>query len=351
MELELKNLFPERNSINFLLQGDLPNFKYTRTLVTGGAGSIGSAVVKSLLMTTTTEICIIDNDESRIHSLFQSFDKEDQGRIQFYVSDIRDRTGIHQRLDAFKPDIVIHAAALKHVSILERQQRDAYLTNVVGTSNLIDFLERSNHTSFVFVSSDKAASPKSILGKTKLIGEYLVGGLIAKDLELNNKRSISIVRFGNVFLSRGSVLETFISQILKNESVTITDPRMTRYFMDISEAASLILHVIEQRISGISIFKMGEPINVEELAKRLLKHLGAKNLEISYIGVKPGEKLHEDLFSNFENAAIDDLGLILNTKRMFQVSNLEGLSSPTDDFEAAEIIDKLISMAFPAPVQ
>jgi FlaA1/EpsC-like NDP-sugar epimerase len=96
---------------------------------------------------------------------------------------------------------------------------------------------------------------------------------------------------------------------------------------------------------------MGEPINVEELAKRLLKHLGAKNLEISYIGVKPGEKLHEDLFSNFENAAIDDLGLILNTKRMFQVSNLEGLSSPTDDLEAAEIIDKLISMAFPAPVQ
>jgi FlaA1/EpsC-like NDP-sugar epimerase len=351
MELELKNLFPERDRINFRLHGDLPNFKYAKTIVTGGAGSIGSAVVRNLLMTTTTEICVIDNDESRIHSLFQSFDEEDQNRIKFYVTDIRDRTGIDQRLDSFNPDIIIHAAALKHVSILERQQRDAYLTNVVGTSHLIDYLERNNHTSFVFVSSDKAASPKSILGKTKLVGEYLVGGLIAKDLELNNKRNVSIVRFGNVFLSRGSVLETFISQISKNESLTITDPRMTRYFMDISEAASLILHVMEQRIPGISIFKMGDPINVEELAKRLQNHLGAKNLEISYIGIKPGEKMHEDLFSNLENAAIDDLGPILNTKRMFQVSNLEGLRSPANDLEAVQFIDKLIDIAFPVPVQ
>ena len=347
MELELKSLFPDRNTNNFLSSLELSNYEYKRTLVTGGAGSIGSAVVKKLILKTKTEICIIDNDESRIHSLYQSFNSEDQNRISFYVADIRDRIGIHQRIDKFGPDVIVHAAALKHVSILERQQRDAYLTNVIGTSNLIEFLESNNQTDFVFVSSDKAALPKSVLGKTKLVGEYLVGGLIAKDLEQKVSRNVSIVRFGNVFLSRGSVLETFIAQISRSEDLTITDPRMTRYFMDISDAADLILHVIEQHIAGISIFKMGEAINIEELAKRLLVFLDAGNKGIKYIGMKPGEKLHEDLFSNLENMEINDLGLILNTRKMFKVPNIQGNVSPANDLEAEQLIDELINMAQP----
>jgi FlaA1/EpsC-like NDP-sugar epimerase len=351
MELDLCTLFPERTRNDFPNQKKLTNFHYKRTLITGGAGSIGSAVVKNLILTTNTEICIIDNDESRIHSLFQSFNSENQRRLKFYVTDIRDRIGIHQRIEAFNPDMIVHAAALKHVSILERQQRDAYLTNVIGTSHLIEYLEKNKAINFVFVSSDKAALPKSILGKTKLVGEYLVGGLIARDIDKEIKRNVSIVRFGNVFLSRGSVLETFISQISRNEPITITDPHMTRFFMDISDAAGLISHVMDQRIQGISIFKMGEPINIEELAKRLIRHLGGKNSEIRYIGMKPGEKLHEDLFSNIEISSIEDLGLILNSKKIFQVPNLEGNKSPVNDLEAIQMIDELLEKATPTLIQ
>jgi FlaA1/EpsC-like NDP-sugar epimerase len=345
MDLALSSLFPERQVTPLLRTRSLKDYEYKKTLVTGGAGSIGSSLVRKLLEMTESDVCILDNDESRMHSLYESFRPELQKRITFYVTDIRDKNGLFLRLAQFNPDMIVHAAALKHVSILERQPRDAYLTNVHGTANILDFLGTSTKTSFVFVSSDKAASPKSILGKTKLIGEYLTGRRIEQDKYLGIERNISIVRFGNVFLSRGSVLETFIAQITKSEPVTITDPRMTRYFMDISDASSLILHVMEKGIHGISIFKMGDPINVEELAKRLQKHFGAENTDIKYIGIKPGEKLHEDLFSDLENLAIDDLGLIMNTKRVLQINSDEGMKSPEDDLEAVQIIDKLISMA------
>ena len=347
MELELSTLFPERKVTPLLKSRALQDYRYKRTLVTGGAGSIGSFVVRNLLEMTESDVCILDNDESRIHSLYESFRPEVQKRISFFVTDIRDRDGLFQRLAHFDPDMIVHAAALKHVSILERQPRDAYLTNVIGTANIVDFLGTNVSTSLVFVSSDKAALPKSILGKTKLIGEYLTGRRIELDEQSGIKRNISIVRFGNVFLSRGSVLETFIAQISKSERLTITDPRMTRFFMDISDAAGLILHVMEKRIDGISIFKMGDPINVEELARRLQRHLGATNTEISYIGIKPGEKLHEDLFSNLENLAIEDLGLIMNSKKLLQITNIDGLKSPADDLEAAQAIDNLISLAVP----
>jgi FlaA1/EpsC-like NDP-sugar epimerase len=345
MIIDLETLFPEIDPIQFPDAKGLLDIRYKRILVTGGAGSIGSSVVKQILQKTKSKVCILDNDESRLHTIFSSFSTEVQSRIEFYVTDIRDKSGLHQRLESFGPDLVVHAAALKHVPILERQPRDAFFTNVIGTSNLIQYLNKNNGIGFVFISSDKAAIPKSILGKTKLIGEYLTGGLIEKDLEENNPRNVSIVRFGNVFLSRGSVIETFMAQIQRGEAITITDPGMTRYFMDISQAASLILYVIEHDINGISIFKMGQPIKIEELARRLLIHLDAENREIKYIGAKSGEKLHEDLFSNEENMDLHDLGPIINSKKILRVQDLKEYQFPENDTEATKIIEEVINSA------
>lgn len=347
MIIDLKTLFPNHNANDFPDSVDRHETRFKKILVTGGAGSIGSNVVKQIVQKTDSKICILDNDESRLHTIFNSFSARDQERLEFFVSDIRDKKGLHQRLDAFNPDLIVHAAALKHVPILERQPRDAFLTNVMGTSNLIEYLKKNKGMGFVFVSSDKAALPKSTLGKTKLVGEYLTGSLIQSDLEEENTRFVSIVRFGNVFLSRGSVIETFISQIEKGEPITITDPNMTRYFMDISQAANLILYVIESDIQGISIFKMGQPIRIEELAKRLLTYFGAKNSEIKYIGMKSGEKLHEDLFSNLENLAINDLGPVLNSKEMYKVQDFKDCVLPNTDLEALQLIEEIISSARP----
>ena len=274
MDLTIRELFPERSMTGLPELNSALEFPFNRVVVTGGAGSIGAEVVKTLIESTNAEVWIIDNDESRLHSFFHTFHEDQKLRIHFYVTDIRDLEGLHLRLNVIKPDVIVHAAALKHVSILEVQARDAFYTNVIGTQNLIKFLESNPGVGMVFVSSDKAANAQSILGKTKLIGELLV------------------------------------------EPITITDERMSRYFMDIKEAAGLITHVMNSKTFGISIFKMGEPIMIMELAYRLQNYLKAQNREIRLIGSVSGEKLHEDLFSSEELNHSRDLGLIYNTEKI-----------------------------------
>lgn len=342
MNLRLSDLFPERTLTSPLNSNLTTEYLYKSTVVTGGAGSIGRAVVESLLKTTATEVWILDNDESRIHSLYSSFSIQYQSRLHFYVVDIRDGLGLKQRLEKIDPDMIIHAAALKHVPILERQPRDGFYTNVVGTQNLLDYLKSNLTTGLIFVSSDKAANPKSILGKTKLIGELLVGSQISRDREFGVKRLVAIVRFGNVFLSRGSVIETFIAQIELGQSLTVTDSQMTRYFMDIEQAANLILYVIGMDLTGISIFKMGEPINIMEIAKRLLEITAAVDLKIEFIGKKDGEKLHEDLFSESELLQLRDLGPILNSSHFAYLKNEMRIDVPKSDREAEVIIEFLL---------
>ena len=343
MDLTIRELFPERSMTGLPELNSALEFPFNRVVVTGGAGSIGAEVVKTLIESTNAEVWIIDNDESRLHSFFHTFHEDQKLRIHFYVTDIRDLEGLHLRLNVIKPDVIVHAAALKHVSILEVQARDAFYTNVIGTQNLIKFLESNPGVGMVFVSSDKAANAQSILGKTKLIGELLVGSLIKADRESGNLRFLSIVRFGNVFLSRGSVLETFIKQIQLDEPITITDERMSRYFMDIKEAAGLITHVMNSKTFGISIFKMGEPIMIMELAYRLQNYLKAQNREIRLIGSVSGEKLHEDLFSSEELNHSRDLGLIYNTEKIGFLPVANWSDMPRDDFDARQLIQSIIS--------
>jgi FlaA1/EpsC-like NDP-sugar epimerase len=150
------------------------------------------------------------------------------------------------------------------------------------------------------------------------------------------------VRFGNVFLSRGSVLETFLRQIELGEAVTVTDTKMTRYFMDIDEAAKLIIYVINEKLPGVSVFKMGDPLSIHELAVRLQKKMNAQNMNIQIIGLKPGEKIHEELFTRTEEDSIQDLGLVFNSMQLSRVIDEELITLPKDDADALETIDKIL---------
>lgn len=339
MILKLADLFPEISVSALGRELDVARFTQKRVVIIGGAGSIGSEVLLTLLGEGAMNIEIWDCDESRMHTLHLSLPKKFQASVKSRLVDIRIGASIALAFKNYKPQVVIHAAALKHVSILERQPLEAYLTNVVGTALITreimrnDFVEHS-----LFISSDKAANPVNILGKTKLIGEYIWS--YANRAHQSNT-VWSVVRFGNVFLSRGSVVETFLSQIQKGEEITITHPSMTRYFLDLSEAARMICYILTNDVEGISILKMGSPIKIDDLANRLMDYLG-KRTQPSYIGVKEGEKISEDLFAEYELNSVLDNGSFFNIPFQFFLDpNPICLTTPTDDESALQEISSL----------
>lgn len=311
--------------------------------ITGGAGSIGSEVAKFLILNTNSQIWLLDNDESRLHTKKIQLENLGVGSINMLVFDIKDPTSVNLHLSRISPHIIVHAAALKHVPILENQPRDGYMTNVLGLLHVIDYLKTNRSCRLCFISSDKAANPKSVLGKTKLIGEQLVAGLVYDDKKLNQNKVHNVVRFGNVFMSRGSVVETFIHQLTSDLPVTITNPEMKRYFMDVKEAAKLICFSMAAEIPGISILKMGDPVSILEIAKRIAKRLDVQEFDVIEIGQKPGEKLNEDLFSDLESSLINDLGDVLNTDfNRFLLSN-QITREISNDTEALGEIDRLLA--------
>lgn len=290
---------PKRSIV--LNNAEITYFKDSVIAVTGGAGSIGGAIALQLLKETSSHVILIDSDESRLHTYFVNLPSHYRERTNTRLADIRDYISIETALINIKPDLVIHAAALKHVSVLESAPREAFLTNVLGTQNILSAINDLKIKSFVFVSTDKAANPINILGKTKLIGEYLTAGSSKRHPHIN----FSVVRFGNVFLSRGSVLETFMAQIQLKEELTITDPSMERFFIDPDEASTLILKTIAASRQGISILKMGDPVSILELVKKLLKQLDTA-VGFKIIGAKPGEKFSEDLFNEREIPKVEN---------------------------------------------
>jgi FlaA1/EpsC-like NDP-sugar epimerase len=278
-----------------------------------------------------------------LHALKISIPLEHRDRISTTICDIRDEISVQET--CFKSDwsLVIHAAALKHVSVLEDQPREAFLTNVIGTLNVVKTLQNTNYGRLIFISSDKAADPSNILGKTKLIGELLIAGLKNFNETSSKKgiRSVGVVRFGNVFLSRGSVLETFIKQIELRERLTLTSIDMKRYFMNLSEASDLTLQMSLDNFQGVRILKMGEQISIHELAKRLITWYGSKS-SIEITEVKQGEKMSEVLFGVGEQ-------VLFETKEFWDVNFSRSLSpeslkkaSPLNDKEAIELIEKIL---------
>ena len=282
-------------------------FKGKNILITGGTGSIGMGIAKQLVKYNPKEIRIFSNDEN---SIFEA--KENLGGnsiYKFMVGDVRDKDRLN--LAIRNVDIVYHTAAMKHIEICEENPFDAVKTNVVGTSNVLESSIIEGIEKFVFISTDKATNPTSTLGGSKLLAERLT--LDAGTYSGRGKTKFSIVRFGNVLGSRGSVFQIFQKQIKMKKPLTVTDKNMTRFIMSISDAASMILHVTKI-LSGGEIYILKMPsIRIEDLAKGMLHVYGSRfpdyrNTSSLKITKPRGERFHELLISKEEMPYCHDMG-------------------------------------------
>jgi FlaA1/EpsC-like NDP-sugar epimerase len=264
-----------------------------RVLVTGAGGSIGSELSRQIYRYEPAELLMLDRDESALHAVQMSIhNRALLDSDELVLLDIRDRIGVEQLFRTRKPEVVFHAAALKHLPLLERHPSEAVKTNVWGTLALLEAASAHGVERFVNISTDKAAGPESVLGYSKRICERMTArfGAQSDNLYLS-------VRFGNVLGSRGSVLGAFRAQIEHGGPITVTHPDVTRYFMTVEEAVQLVIQAGAVGRSGEAlVLDMGEPVRIIDVA-RLLASRAAQPIEIVYTGLRPGEKLHEDLMS------------------------------------------------------
>lgn len=285
-----QNVIQREPRPTFFNETEISQLAKERYLVTGAGGSIGSRIVFLLASIPGVSLLATDRDESALHSLSLSLTKTALFESdRFQLLDIKDQNGVNLCLDSFRPTTIIHAAALKHLSVLERQPREAIQTNIFGTANMLEAAITYNVKNFVNISTDKAAKPSSVLGNSKHIAEiYTSYFRHSKDLAFTS------CRFGNVFNSRGSVIETFVSQIQSGSPITLTDERATRLFMHVDEAAFLTVKSFLINESDIHIFDMGVPIQLKTIVQNLQKILGGSSA-VLITGLRPGEKLHEIL--------------------------------------------------------
>ena len=268
-----------------------------RVLVTGAGGSIGSELCRQLVRFSPAEIIMLDRDESALHEVQLSI----YGRAlldtpQTVLADLRDERAISELFETRKPQVVFHAAALKHLPLLERYPNEAYQTNVLGTATMLNAAQRAGVEVFINISTDKAANPISVLGFSKRIAERLTAEFAFRS---GPGKYIS-VRFGNVLGSRGSVLTSFKDQIAKGGPVTVTHRGVTRYFMTISEAVQLVIQAGAIGSTGeVLVLDMGKPVNIYDVAEQLVRNSG-KPITIDVVGLRVGEKVHEELFGKGE---------------------------------------------------
>ena len=275
-------------------------------LITGAAGSIGSELVRQVAMRNPMGIILVDIAESPLHDLTMDL------RLQFpnlkfvhIIADVRDTKMIEPIFKEYHPDIVFHAAAYKHVPLMEEFPVQAILANVLGTKNMADLAVRYNIKRFVMVSTDKAVNPTNVMGASKRIAEIYVQSLFLHLKETQNDCTKFITtRFGNVLGSNGSVVPYFKKLISQGGPITVTHPDIIRYFMTIPEASSLVLEAATLGNGGeIFVFDMGQPVKIADLARNMIRLAGfvpGKDIEIIYTGLRPGEKLYEELLNQKE---------------------------------------------------
>lgn len=269
-------------------------------LVTGGAGSIGSELVRQICNFKYKSLIIIDQAESALYDLQQELKQKGFHNFIPIVGDVRDKKRMNMLFEEYKPNMVFHAAAYKHVPLMEQNSYEAIKINIAGTKNIVDISNNHKVDKFVLVSTDKAVNPTNIMGASKRIAEIYVSCL----QQQSDTRYI-ITRFGNVLGSNGSVIPLFRKQIEKGGPLTLTHKDITRYFMTIPEASQLVLEAGSMGVGGeIFIFDMGESIKIFDLAKNMIKLSGLKypeDIDITITGLRPGEKLYEELLANGEN--------------------------------------------------
>ncbi|MCF6225326.1 MAG: polysaccharide biosynthesis protein [Xanthomonadales bacterium] len=274
-----------------------------RVLVTGVCGTVGREITRMLLsgdFGELAELIGIDNNESELFFVAQEFN---QPSAQFFLRDLRDYPGLQEVCQ--NVDVVFHAAALKHVGICELSPSEAVQTNIIGLQNLINAAKRCRVEHFIFTSSDKAVNPTNVMGTSKLMGERLVTA--ANNSRENRGTIFASTRFGNVLGSRGSVVPIFHDQILQGKDITLTSPEMTRFIMSISEAANLVIASAAEAKGGEVFITKMPVIRIQDLAEVMVemlveKHSLAKQSNIIEIGVKPGEKIYEELMSDEETS-------------------------------------------------
>jgi FlaA1/EpsC-like NDP-sugar epimerase len=295
--------------------GRLEKFIRQKSIViTGGGGSIGAEICDRIVTFGAKRVLVVENSEPALHAVLEMLAaKRSRAAIEGRLADVRDRERVFRLLTQFRPDIVFHAAALKHVPLLERDWGEGVKTNVFGSVNVADAAVESGASAMVMISTDKAIEPVSVLGASKRFAEMYCQGL-DNDVARHNdpaKRDMRLiaVRFGNVLASNGSVVPKFKAQIEAGGPLTVTHPEMVRYFMTIREACDLVVtaasHALEVGHAGVSVYvlNMGQPVKIVDLAERMIRLSGlepGRDIDITFTGTRPGERLHEILFAREE---------------------------------------------------
>jgi FlaA1/EpsC-like NDP-sugar epimerase len=316
---KIENIFKDKQNLNFIDRDEISinkslfssSYEDKVIMVTGAGGSIGSELVRQLLNINAKKIILLDNSEHALYQINYEIENQLKSETDYvsYLGSINDQILINKIIIENNIEVVIHAAAYKHVPLVEFNALEGIKNNVIGTYNLLQSCLNNNVNKFILISSDKAVRPTSVMGKTKRIAEIIVQNMAMKNTNFKS----GIVRFGNVLGSSGSVIPLFQKQILNGGPVTITDKKMTRYFMALPEASQLVLtagHYAHK--SEIFLLDMGKPISIFNLAKSMINFYGYKytekkesnnDIEIKITNIRPGEKLYEELL--IDNNAIE----------------------------------------------
>ena len=315
-EIKIEDLLmrPEIEISMEKIRGGLHN---KRILVTGAAGSIGSELCRQIAPLGIKELIMLDNAETPMHNLRLEFE-ERFPKLNFtpVIGDVRLAPRMDYIFKTYRPDIVFHAAAYKHVPLMEENPCEAILANVVGSRNIANKCIEYGAERMVMISTDKAVNPTNIMGTTKRLAEIYVQalGLAIEEGKVQGTTKFVTTRFGNVLGSNGSVIPRFREQIAKGGPVTVTHPEITRFFMTIPEACRLVMEAANMSSGNeIFVFDMGEPVRIADMARRMIQLAGYnpdEDIKIEYIGLRPGEKLYEEVLANEENTAPTSHGRI-----------------------------------------
>lgn len=277
------------------------HFSGQTVLITGAAGSIGSGLAQAILQQQCAHLILLDQAESALFELEHQLQaKYPNAQISYVIGDICDARRMHKLFDSYTPQIVFHAAAYKHVPLMEANPAEAIRNNIGGTKILAHLAAQSGVKQFIMISTDKAVNPTNVMGASKRIAEMLVS-----ELNENTATAFITTRFGNVLGSNGSVIPLFEKQIAQGGPITVTDERITRFFMTIPEACQLVLEAATMGSGGeIFVFEMGAPVKIIDLAKKMIQLSGLRpytDIAIQITGLRPGEKLYEEVLANSEN--------------------------------------------------
>ncbi|WP_373893849.1 polysaccharide biosynthesis protein [Virgibacillus sp. CBA3643] len=320
----------------------------TTVMVTGAGGSIGSEITRQLMRFTPAKILLVGHGEFSIYTINMELREkfgDTETEIIPIIADVQDKQRIFDIVEAHQPAIIYHAAAHKHVPLMEANAHEAVKNNIIGTKNVAEAADTFGISKFVLVSTDKAVNPTNVMGATKRVAEMVV-----QDLASHSKTKFVAVRFGNVLGSRGSVIPLFKKQIEKGGPVTVTDPKMTRYFMTIPEASRLVIQAGTLAKGGeIFVLDMGEPVKIVDLARNLIKLSGytEEEIPIEYAGIRPGEKLYEELLGDDE-VLPGEVYEKIYVGRTIEVDPdvLVDLVDGFDEYSAVELKDALMKIVY-----